>query len=254
VRVPAFVISPWVAQASVFGHDAGDGVTSPKSSLYFDHTSILKTIAKRFLGNIPNLPPPYMGARYAAANDLSSIMTSTPRTPDFRPFLKYQFEYAASKMCLDVPGDSPAPNTALWVFTPNGTDAQAYSFEDAGGGYFYIRTHTGGLYLTASWDIAAQGIGTVTQQPAMTAYYGGRDAQRWMLSRGLNEIIGSNQFTIHNALLGEGVVLQTRGNSLESEAAVIMAAPSAGGLKPNPWIVTSASLPDTSGEIGPPIQ
>ena len=30
-----------------------------------------------------------------------------------------------------------------------GIHTQGMSFEDAGGGFFYIRTHTGNLYLTA---------------------------------------------------------------------------------------------------------
>ena len=41
VRVPTFAISPWVKGGSVFGHDGPGG--------QFDHTSILKTIARRFL-------------------------------------------------------------------------------------------------------------------------------------------------------------------------------------------------------------
>ena len=60
VRVPCFVISPWVKGGAVFGSD----------TLHFDHTSILKTIARRFMSN----NPPYMGARYAAAHDLSEIL------------------------------------------------------------------------------------------------------------------------------------------------------------------------------------
>jgi len=38
IRVPAFVVSPWVNQGEVFGYD---GIPSRVSSLYFDHTSIL---------------------------------------------------------------------------------------------------------------------------------------------------------------------------------------------------------------------
>ncbi len=62
VRVPTFVVSPWVAQGQV-------------SKVVFDHTSIAKTIAKRFM----SANPPDMGERVAAANDLSMVLSSTAR-------------------------------------------------------------------------------------------------------------------------------------------------------------------------------
>ena len=62
LRVPAFVISPWVDQGKV-------------SDVVFDHTSIAKTIARRFM----SANPPDLGERVAAANDLSVVFRSTPR-------------------------------------------------------------------------------------------------------------------------------------------------------------------------------
>ncbi len=62
VRVPTCVISPWVDK----------GVAS---NVVFDHTSIAKTIARRFMSN----DPPDLGARVTAANDLSMILRATPR-------------------------------------------------------------------------------------------------------------------------------------------------------------------------------
>ncbi len=62
VRVPTLVISPWVDQGAV-------------SDVVFDHTSIPKTIARRFM----SANPPDMGDRVAAANDLSMVLRSTPR-------------------------------------------------------------------------------------------------------------------------------------------------------------------------------
>lgn len=61
-RVPAFVISPWVERAKT-------------TDVVFDHTSILKTIARRFL----SARPPDMGERVAQANDLSKVLRSTAR-------------------------------------------------------------------------------------------------------------------------------------------------------------------------------
>jgi len=58
--------------------------------------------------------------------------------------------YNASRKVLDVPGGNPAVGTLLWQWDKNDTDAQHFSFEDAGDGLVYIRTHCGNLYLTVA--------------------------------------------------------------------------------------------------------
>ena len=45
------------------------------SNVVFDHTSIAKTIARRFM----SANPPDMGERMAAANDLSMVLRPSPR-------------------------------------------------------------------------------------------------------------------------------------------------------------------------------
>jgi phospholipase C len=80
VRVPAFVVSPWV--------DRGKA-----SNVVFDHTSIAKTIARRFM----SANPPDMGERVAAAQDLSMVLRSTPRQ---------------DKPSIPLP-PAPAPNATL---------------------------------------------------------------------------------------------------------------------------------------------
>jgi phospholipase C len=81
LRVPAFVVTPWVTGGSVFGS---------ATSQPFDHTSVLKTIVRRFMTGAP----PYLGARYLAANDLTTVIGSTPRPGPFRPFIPYNFSIA----------------------------------------------------------------------------------------------------------------------------------------------------------------
>ena len=56
------MISPWVKPGA--------------TDVVFDHTSIPKTIIRRFL----NTRPPDLGERVAAANDLSRVLESTPRS------------------------------------------------------------------------------------------------------------------------------------------------------------------------------
>ena len=138
VRVPAIVVSPWVG--------AGVGAVFPEpgsAALYFDHTSILKTIARRFLSG----SPPYLGARYAAAADLAAIVLAEPRRPQFLPFLRYTAMFLASQQMLTATGD-PAPGMPLSQAAVDGSPAQDFSFEDAGDGFVRIRSHAGNFYLS----------------------------------------------------------------------------------------------------------
>jgi phospholipase C len=73
VRVPAFVISPWIGRQTAYGSQSHQ---LQSRDVIFDHTSILKTILKRFC--TPNGgTPPNMSARVDAANDLSGLLTET---------------------------------------------------------------------------------------------------------------------------------------------------------------------------------
>jgi len=68
MRVPAVLVSPRIAPGTVF--------RVPDGTMPLDHTSILKTVEKRW-----GLPP--LTARDAAAQDLGSVLTlATPRTDD----------------------------------------------------------------------------------------------------------------------------------------------------------------------------
>jgi phospholipase C len=145
VRVPAFAISPWVAARSVFGDDG----------LRFDHTSLLATIVRRFLPD----DPPAMGARYAAAEDVSHALAPTRRavTGNLRPFLPYWIAWAAGGGALS-PGAAVAPGGALSLGpepgpgAPDPKDTRAFCLEDRPDGTFRIRSRVGRLYLTAQPD------------------------------------------------------------------------------------------------------
>ncbi|MDY7226953.1 phospholipase C [Hyalangium rubrum] len=71
IRVPALVISPW-AEAGAVSHTV------------FDHTSILKTILKRFCQKSDGALPD-MGARVAAANDLEPLLSRPQPRDDAKP-------------------------------------------------------------------------------------------------------------------------------------------------------------------------
>jgi phospholipase C len=246
VRVPAFVISPWVRPGTVFGHD-GIGVGGDQQrSLHFDHTSILKTIARRFLSQ----SPPYMGARYAEAHDLSSVIGNVLHLSQFLPFISYTFVYGPSQKQLDVQGAGVTPGTILWQHHPNDTIAQQFSFEDAGDGYCYIRTHTGSLYMTAD---DSQGVKQEVKYPTDGSATAATnpDRQRWQLTPGGATIADETSFTIWNAAF-PGKVLQPSGGSTNSGIPVVLGDPQPthiGGVvhTPHLWQVTSPLL--SSGEI-----
>ena len=236
VRVPCFVISPWVKGSTVFGSD----------TLHFDHTSILKTIARRFMSN----NPPFMGARYAAAHDLSEILQTQIRPDQFRPFIPYTLVYAASKMCLDVQSASTAVGTVLWQFSPNGTDAQNFRFEDAGNGFVYIRT-LAGLYVTVNAPSgiptgpgATMGIKQDLKYAPGSVGSQNPDLQRWRFASSTLTVFDPTNYTISCTAV-PGKVLQPLNGSTASGIAVVLAdpAPPSPTAMPNPWNVTSPLLP-----------
>ncbi len=89
LRVPAFVISPWVKK-SIANHTI------------FDHTSIIKTILTRFCstasGEIPN-----MGKRVAAATHLGSILSESKPRPA-PPFPKSAINILAARKSGEFKG------------------------------------------------------------------------------------------------------------------------------------------------------
>jgi phospholipase C len=66
VRVPTLIVSPWVAAGTA-------------SHVVFDHTSIIKTIARRFM----SASPPDMGERVAAANGAMRTIDPFPTSAIF---------------------------------------------------------------------------------------------------------------------------------------------------------------------------
>jgi phospholipase C len=176
VRVPAIVVSPWVGAGAVFGHDGDPEAGS--APLHFDHTSILKTIARRFLSG----SPPYLSARYAAASDLAAIVLAEPRRPQFLPFLRYTAMLLASQQMLTVDGD-PAPGTPLSQDAVDGSAAQDFSFEDAGDGFVRIRSQAGNFYLSVDESSADLAVRQDVRYPPAAGGAGPRPAlQRFKIT------------------------------------------------------------------------
>jgi phospholipase C len=243
LRVPCFVISPWVKGGTVFGSD----------TVHFDHTSILKTIARRFMSD----NPPYMGARYAAAHDLSEVLNDEIRPEQFRPFIPYNLECAASKKYLEAPYDGTTligPHLWQTSVTPWGEFKPEFQFEDAGGGFVFIRTKVG-LYVTADAPLGIPTDPGATLDIKQDLKYapgslGSQDPnlQRWRFASSTVTVEHPTDYTISCAAV-PGKVLQPFGGSTASGIAVVLADPAPHGSTtiPNPWIVTSPLLPSTGG-------
>jgi len=238
VRVPAFFISPWIKAGGVFGNG-----NTPESTLHFDHTSILKTIARRFLSK----DPPYMGRRYAAAKDLIPVLDTTFRRFKFLPFIRYNMMYNASQKMLEVQLANSAPGTVLWQSLKNDLAAQDFSIEEKRD-FVYIRTHTGNLYLTV--DVPAgqtippdQGFG-IKQD---VKYEGGQEVidpatfnskyQLWKLKPTGTTAADKNMYTIINAAFPDRVLQPI--NLADVGALIVLARPSAAGGLSNAWMITS---------------
>ena len=118
-----------------------------------------------------------------------------------------------------------APGACLQQADPNDLIAQQFSFEDAGGGFFYVRTHTGNLYLTTDDTLA------VMQQPKyrMDASTGGANRanlQRWRLAPDLTLGSDRTRFTIRNAAFPVNT-LQPSGGGAASGTPVVLGDPQA---------------------------
>jgi phospholipase C len=259
VRVPAFVISPWVGAGAVFGRDAkaavstgqGEPAAGPLPSLYFDHTSILKTIARCFLSK----NPPDLGARYATANDLSVVVGKTLRKTQFLPFVRYHLVYHASQKALDVEGGNAVPGAVLRHSDQNATAAQDFSFEEAGDGFVYIRTHQGNLYVTVDVpDLVSATTGTtlpaahgikqdVKYKPVARAGTVptklNPDYQKWKLTPVGNSAAEKDLYVISNAFFPDKVLQPL--NPTQSGVGVVLGAkaePAGAVGSKNAWKVT----------------
>jgi hypothetical protein len=179
------VVSPWVKPGSAFGSDADTRI--------FDHTSILKTIARRFLSD-----PPYMGARYAAANDLSMVIGTQLNTPQFLPYLRYRLQFSHSQAMLDAGVANPAPGTALRQVVANGSAMQDFCLEDAGNGWFYIRAHASGLYVSVQTPGGDGESALVQDRRYGSSSVGDPDRQQWKFSETDSSSENARQYLISN--------------------------------------------------------
>jgi phospholipase C len=193
LRIPALVVSPWVTPGSVFGSAADARV--------FDHTSILKTIARRFLAN-----PPYMGARYAAANDLSSVIRTQLSAPQFLPYLRYRLQFSQSQTMLDAGVANAAPKTALRHIQANGTTVQDFCLEDAGDGWFYIRVHTNGLYASVETPEGSGQPVLVQGRRNGSSSASNPDLQQWKFSAPVSSSDNADRYVISNKAYPQWVV------------------------------------------------
>ncbi|MGZ3901999.1 MAG: RICIN domain-containing protein, partial [Bacteroidia bacterium] len=188
---------------------------------------------------------------YASAKDLSQVVGNTLRNTQFLPFIRYNVVYNASQKSLDVKSASNIPGSTLWQYNVNDTEAQHFSFEDAGDGYFYIRTHCGNLYVTVDVPgpivapnpniIAAPTLSYNIKQD--TKYRPGNVPdlnhnpayQKWKMTP--VNTISHNLFIISNAFFPDKVLQPI--NNTGSGVAVVVGDKTPGGGATNAWKISS---------------
>jgi hypothetical protein len=146
---------------------------------------------------------------------------------------------------LNVQSGAITPGTLLTQLDADSNDAQEFSFEDAGGGFVYIRTHSGNLYVTAEPTLGVKQDVKFPAKTATTTAATDPDLQRWKLATSGLTAADRESFTISNAAI-PNKVLQPSGGSKNSGAPVVLGDPEAQKVATqtrNPWTVTSPWLP-----------
>jgi hypothetical protein len=175
-----------------------------------------------------------MGARYAAASDLSVVIGTQPRQPQFLPFITYRLQFVQSQMLLHAI-ELDDLGAVLWQAPDDGSVVVPdFSFEDAGNALVYIRSHVGNRYVTAQ---ALDSVVTSVTKESPGA--------KWKLSPTGISVLDRNPFVISNQAYPTKV-LQPSNRKSESPVVLGDAAGSAGvhGGNPNAWKVSSPLLSD----------
>ena len=176
-----------------------------------------------------------MGARYAAAHDLSLVVGTEPHRPQFLPFINYRLQFVASQLMLNaIVVTDPEPGAVLWQAPAEDTAVQDFSFEDAGEGFVYIRSHVKNDYVAAASEDSVRTV-PVTSSPGT----------RWKLSPIGITVLDRNLFVISNRDY-PNLLLQPAQRAAES--AVILGHAGATGIvvvNRNAWKVTSPLLSDS---------
>jgi hypothetical protein len=215
-----------------------------------------------------------MGARYAAAYDLSEVLSAEieKSTDQFLPFVPYTLDYENMKKNLDVPGGDQGDRSLhalLRTSTANALtipESQKFRFEDAEDGLVYIRTFAG-LFVTVVYSGRPVNYlpGTVpvyqveqnlkfppVEQNLISPFgFGSKDPnlQKWRLIPGHSELVFNTGFVVYSAAF-PNLVLQVDNGAVGATApAVILSIPTPSTnsfAKPNQWKVTSPLLPNNA--------
>ena len=202
-----------------------------------------------------------MGARYAAAHDLSEVLSTEMEksTDQFLPFVPYTLDYENTKMNLNVHNGDRSLHTLLNTSPANALnipDSQKFRFEDAGDGFVYIRTFAG-LFVTVIYSRKP-----VHRPPGAVPVYpveqnlkfpfgsvGSRDPdlQKWKLVPGNNVLAFNMGFVVSSAAFPNLVLQVDMGAVGAALTSVILSTPTPPTnrfAKPNQWNVTSPLLPN----------
>jgi hypothetical protein len=169
-----------------------------------------------------------MGARFAAAPDLSEVIGSQLRESQFLPFIAYRLRFLESQMLLHaIELDDGA--AVLWQAPDDGSVVVPdFSFEDAENGFVYIRSHVGNRYVTAE---ALDSVVTKLTKDSPGA--------KWKLSRADHSEFERDLFVISNQAYPTKVLQPS--DRISESAVVLGDSGQATTIRPklrNAWSVT----------------
>jgi hypothetical protein len=177
-----------------------------------------------------------MGARYASAADLSSVVGNELRTPQFLPFIRYRLQFVGSNLMLSAGRPDESGETGLSLALPERTIAEDFSFEDPGDGFVLIRSHAGRLYLTAR-----QSAVVLENRYGSGGGEGHADPQRWKVSALGDTDATRDVFVISNqALPGSNLQPVTAGRV--GSAVSLAMAPAGAPVDAAAWRISSPLL------------
>ncbi len=106
-----------------------------------------------------------------------------------------------SQLSLDVTNESDAAGTNIqqYYYWPEQTKAQQWYFEDAGNGYYYVRSAVG-TYVDVLGGVAANG------QNVQMYSFNGTDAQKWKLEDAPTAAMAEGNYFLRSALDNDLVI------------------------------------------------
>jgi hypothetical protein len=146
-----------------------------------------------------------------------------------------------------VANHNPAPGTPLCQAPADGSPAQDFSFEDAGDGFFYIRTQITNLYLSVAEPASPSSAPALRQDTKYPPTAGGDTGLRPALQRFKLIPVGISQFTRDHYVISSEAYPDLEmqvADPAANDSPVVLGPPSPHGQAgpPTAWLINSPAI------------